>query len=43
MSLFSGIGGFELAFKRAGLGHLVLMCESDARKRKVLLPFISGP
>lgn len=35
VSLFSGIGGFELGFKEAGM-EPVLFCESDPSARKVL-------
>src|SRR5664280_960047 len=34
VSLFSGIGGFEEGFRRAG--HVVLQCEADPAARRVL-------
>jgi hypothetical protein len=35
-SLFSGVGGFELGFEKAGLGHPVFQIELDAQARTVL-------
>jgi site-specific DNA-cytosine methylase len=39
--LFSGIGGFELAWQRSG-GTVVWMCESDPAARRVLEARFSG-
>ena len=47
LSLFTGIGGLDIAFERAG-GHIVAMCDSDAfcqailRKRWPGIPIFDG-